>query len=213
MIKAILWDNDGLLVDTERVYFEANRQALLRAGIQLSQEQFADVSLRQGLSLLDLARERGWSSEQIAALREERDAHYLDLLRQGMHVFPEVEKTLKALHGKVRMAIVTSSQRVHFEAIHDKSKLLPYFEFVLTREDFEHGKPAPDGYLEGLRRLALSAADCIAIEDSERGLLSATAAGLRCAIIPNTQTAHSDFSRAWVVLPDVSQVIGLVRQG
>jgi HAD superfamily hydrolase (TIGR01509 family) len=213
MIKAILWDNDGLLVDSERVYFEANRQALLRAGIHLTQPQFSDISLRQGLSLLELARERGWTSGQIAALREERDAHYLQLLSQGVHLLPGVEKTLAALKGSVRMAIVTSSQRVHFDAIHDKSKLLPYFDFVLTREDFAHGKPAPDGYLEGVRRLGLPPDDCLAVEDSERGLMSAVAAGVRCVVVPNAQTANGDFSRALAILSDVSQLVALLQNG
>ncbi len=58
-IKGILWDNDGLLVDSERIYFEANRQVLLQAGIRLTREIFADVSLRQGLGLMDLAARKG----------------------------------------------------------------------------------------------------------------------------------------------------------
>ena len=134
MIKAILWDNDGLLVDTERVYFEANRQVLLRAGVELTKQLFADVSLRQGLSLL------------------------------------------------------------------------PHFEFVITREDYAHGKPAPDGYLEGLRRLGVDPVECLAVEDSERGLVSAVAAGIRCIVVPNAESAGGDFSSALAVLPEVSRL-------
>ena len=81
------------------------------------------------------------------------------------------------------MGIVTSSQRVHSDAIHNQSALLPYFEFVVTREDFVHGKPAPDPYLEGLRRIKLDRQVCLAVEDSERGLLSAVAAGLQCVVV------------------------------
>jgi len=207
MIKAILWDNDGLLVDTERVYYEANRQALLRAGVQLTKQQFSDISLRQGLSPLELARRRGWKTDQIAALRQERDAYYLALLRQGVYVLPGVEMTLRALRGKARMGIVTSAQRVHFDAMHARSGLSPHFEFVITREDFARGKPAPDGYREGLRRLGVGPKECLAVEDSERGLVSAAAAGLRCIVVPNAESAGGNFSRALAVLPNMSHLL------
>jgi HAD superfamily hydrolase (TIGR01509 family) len=204
MIKAILWDNDGLLVDTERVYYEANRQVLLQAGVKLTRELFADVSLRQGLSLLDLARQKGWKGKQLAALRQERDAYYLELLQKGVRILPGVETTLSALKGKVRMGIVTSAQRIHFDAMHVRSGLLAHFEFVLTREEYAHGKPAPDGYLEGLRRMGVAAADCLALEDSQRGLTAAVAAGIRCIVVPNAESVTGDFSAALAVLPEVS---------
>jgi HAD superfamily hydrolase (TIGR01509 family) len=206
VIKAILWDNDGLLVDTERIYFEANRQVLLRAGVELTKQLFADVSLRQGLSLLDLARRSGWKGKQLAALRQERDAYYLELLQTGVRVLPGVEATLRALRGKARMGIVTSAQRVHFDAMHTRSGLLPHFEFVITREDYAHGKPAPDGYLEGLRRLGVDPVECLAVEDSERGLVSAVAAGIRCIVVPNAESAGGDFASALAVLPEVSRL-------
>jgi HAD superfamily hydrolase (TIGR01509 family) len=211
-VKAILWDNDGVLVDTERLYFEANRRALRRAGITLTPERFTDVSLRQGLSLLELAAERGWSPERIAGLRKERDALYLQILHKGVALMPGVERTLGALRGKVRMAIVTSAQRVHFDAMHARTGLLPYFEFVLTREDYTHGKPAPDGYLAGLRRLGVGPAEGVAVEDSERGLISACAAGLRCLVVPNAQTSGGDFSRALAVLSDASQLLAFLKR-
>jgi len=206
VIKAILWDNDGLLVDTERVYFEANRQVLLQAGVKLTKELFADVSLRQGLSLLDLARQSGWKGKQLAALRQERDSYYLELLRKGVRILPGVEAILQVLRGKVRMGIVTSAQRVHFDAMHSRSGLLPHFEFVITREDYAHGKPAPDGYLEGLRRLGVGPVECLAVEDSERGLISAVAAGMRCLVVPNAESAGGDFSSALAILPEVSRL-------
>ena len=210
-MKAILWDNDGVLVDTERLYFEANRRALLRAGIALTPERFTDVSLRQGLSLLDLAGERGWSPKRIAGLREERDALYLRILRKGVQVMPGVERMLGALRGKARMGIVTSAQRVHFDAMHSRTGLLPYFEFVLTREDYVRAKPAPDGYLEGLRRLGVGPAECLAVEDSERGLESACAAGLRCLVVPNALTSGGNFSRALAVFPEASRLVAFLE--
>ncbi len=100
------------------------------------------------------------------------------------------------------MGIVTSSQRIHFAAIHEKSGLLSYFEFVLTREDFANAKPAPDGYREGLRRRGLPAKECLAVEDSERGLVSARAAGLECVVVPNSHSTRRAISpRRWRFSP------------
>ncbi len=210
MVEAILWDNDGVLVDTECLFFESTRRTLAKIGIQLSLEQFLDLSMRQGRSAFDLAIESGYPKERVASLKRERDLLYSEMLRNQTRVLPGVAETLKALHGRMRMAVVTSSQRQHFNAMHADIGLTGYFEFVLAREDCSKTKPDPEPYLLALARLGLGAKDCIAVEDSERGLAAARAAGLRCLVIPNEITRRCSFQGATAILPGAAAVLDAV---
>jgi HAD superfamily hydrolase (TIGR01509 family) len=212
MIRAILWDNDGVLVDTERLYFEATRVALGRAGLRLTEDVYADLSLRQGRSVFDLLRQRGDGDAEIARLRGERDAHYLRLLQAGRPLIDGVEDTLRALHGKFRMGVVTSAQKVHFDAVHRATGVERYFEFVLTREDYERTKPDPEPYRKAVGRMALHPDECIVIEDTERGLASARAAGLRCIVIPSPLAPAGNFSAAHAVVASVREVLRLLEE-
>jgi beta-phosphoglucomutase-like phosphatase (HAD superfamily) len=99
MVEAILWDNDGVLVDTERLFFETTRRTLARVGIELSLEQFLELSMRQGRSAFKLATERGLAEQQIAELKRERDVLYSEMLRRQTRVLPGVPETLRSLHG------------------------------------------------------------------------------------------------------------------
>lgn len=210
MVEAILWDNDGVLVDTERLFFESTRRTLATGGIQLNEEQFLDLSMRQGRSAFDLAIERGWPKEQVTNLKRERDLLYSEMLRNQTRVLPGVAETLEALHGRMRMAIVTSSQRQHFDVMHADIGLARYFEFVLAREDYGRTKPNPEPYLLALERLGMRADSCVAVEDSERGLAAARAAGLRCLVIPNEITRKCTFSGATAILPRAVGVLDVV---
>jgi HAD superfamily hydrolase (TIGR01509 family) len=212
MIEAILWDNDGVLVDTECLFFESTRSTLATIGIQLSEEQFLDLSMRQGRSAFDLAIASGWPKEQVANLKRERDLLYSEMLRNQTRMLPGVVETLKALHGRMRMAVVTSSHRQHFDTMHADIGLTKYFEFVLAREDYEKTKPNPEPYLLALERLGISVESCVAVEDSERGLAAARAAGLRCLVIPNKITRTCSFQGATAILPGAAAVLDAVSE-
>jgi HAD superfamily hydrolase (TIGR01509 family) len=207
MVEAILWDNDGVLVDTECLFFESTRRTLARIGIELSLEQFLELSMRQGRSAFKLAAETGWAEQQIAHLKCERDLLYSELLRRRTRVLPGVPETLKTLHGRKRMAVVTSSQRQHFDTMHADIGLIGYFDFVLTREDYGEAKPNPESYLLALGKLGMKAEKCVAVEDSERGLAAACAAGLRCIVIPNDLTRNSSFQGATRILSGAAAVV------
>jgi HAD superfamily hydrolase (TIGR01509 family) len=210
MVKAVIWDNDGVLVDTEELYFKATREALSEIGIDLTPELFVEISLKQGRSTFDLAIAEGVAPEVIARLRGKRNLRYSDLLRNGVRVLDGVEDTLSRLRGKVLMGIVTSSRREHFEIIHTGTGLLHFFDFVLTREDYGKSKPNPDPFLAAVIRYGLQPENCIIVEDSERGLAAAKAAGIRCVVVPNALTKGSDFSGVYRVLESVSEVPGEV---
>ena len=182
-LTAILWDHDGVLVDTERLYFRATRDMLARVGVEVTVEEYQQLLFIEGRGAWHLAVERGVRKDEIDKLRAARDDLYQDLLMRGDVLVAGAFALLERLKPRYRMAVVTSSRRSHFNAIHDRTRLRELVEFVLTREDYVHCKPHPEPYLQALQRLSLPAEQCVVIEDSERGLRSAQAAGLCCWIV------------------------------
>ncbi|MBN2368996.1 MAG: HAD family phosphatase, partial [Vicinamibacteria bacterium] len=206
MIKTILWDNDGVLVDTEPLYFRATRETLARVGVDLTQELFAEYLLKQGKGAWHVAAEKGVPPAEIDRLRDERNAAYERLLRRGNTVMDGVEKTLANLHGKFKMGIVTSSRPEHLNIIHQSTDLLKYFDFIVTSLNYTHYKPHPEPYLVGLERTGCRKEECVVVEDSPRGLAAANAAGLRCLIIPTALTRDDGFFGAYKVLNTITDV-------
>ena len=192
----IFWDNDGVLVDTEPYYLQANREAMAKASISLSEEQFATTSMHEGRSIFDLVHEQQKTAEYLNELKIWRNQRYAELLEQEELILSGVKEALEELHGKIKMAIVTSSQRTHFDIIHRRTGLLPFFDFCLTREDYTNSKPSAEPYLLALQRTAKEPHQALVIEDSPRGLKAAKAAGIDCCAIPGHHTSASDFMTA-----------------
>jgi beta-phosphoglucomutase-like phosphatase (HAD superfamily) len=84
---------------------------------------------------------------------------------------------------------------------------LPYFHFVLTASDYTHSKPHPEPYLLAVERSGFRPEECLVIEDSERGLTAALAAGLRCIVVPNAFTRGSNFAGAYKVLESLTELL------
>lgn len=196
MVEAVFFDNDGVLVDTERLYFQATSEVLERKGISLTEELYVEYLLRQGKGAWFLLEESGCPAREISDLRRERNRIYSDLLQTETILVEDVDAALKRLYGIVIMGIVTSSKRDHFEIIHRKTGILPYFDFYLTREDYANSKPDPEPYLRAIEKTGLTKDECLVVEDSERGLLSALNAGLRCIVVPRGMTREGRFDRA-----------------
>jgi HAD superfamily hydrolase (TIGR01509 family) len=199
----IVWDNDGVLVDTEGLYFQASREALARVGFTLSAEQFAAISLASGRSVFELVTN---DPQVMDSLRHWRNERYSELLSGRDLVLPGVHDTLAQLATSTNMAVVTSSRRDHFDLIHSASGLRPYFDFILCREDYREAKPDPEAYLLALQRSGRDARHCLVIEDSVRGLMAAKAAGLTCWVIPSNQTREQDFSAADRILGQIEEL-------
>jgi HAD superfamily hydrolase (TIGR01509 family) len=212
MIKAIFWDNDGVLVDTEKLYFQATRELLLGTGVTLTEALFQRISLAEGRSAFALAAEKGVTQEAIDRLHEERNRRYTELLRGGVRIMEGVEETLAELRGKMVLGIVTSSRREHFETMHQKTGLLPHFDFILTREDFILSKPDPEPYRTAMEKCGYGPDECLVVEDSPRGLASAQAAGIRCLVVPNDLTRGYPFTGSWRILATSREVPAEIRR-
>jgi len=210
MFDAILWDNDGVLVDTEHLFFEATRETLAGLGVSVTLEHYKALTLDAGRSCFDLAAEKGASREEILDARVARNVRYQARLEQGVELIDGVHETLDELHGSLPMAIVTSCDPLHFDTIHGGLPIRSYFEFAITPAHYEHYKPHPEPYLTAARRLGLEPERCLVVEDTARGLEAATAAGMRCAVIPNALTHDSDFGEAMEVLASIREVPALL---
>ena len=207
MLSAILWDNDGVLVDTERFYYQANRDYLRGHGIELSEAQFFEWFLADNCGAWHLLEAGGASPEQIALWRRERNALHLELIHAASElVTPGIEPLLASLAGRVEMGIVTSATQASFDAIHARHDLLRHFRFALTAETYARSKPAPDPYLLGVDRIGRPADECLVVEDSPRGLAAARAAGLRCIILRSPLTHGHDFAGADRVVDSVAEL-------
>lgn len=207
MIKGILWDNDGVLVDTERWFYAANRALFLQHDIDLSESQFFDWFLNDHRGAWHLLAARGVGAQRIAALRAERNDIYAGMLATQANLeVAQIAGVLAACAARVPMGIVTSSARAHFDLIHRPLDLLRHFQFVVAAEDTTFSKPSPEPYLLGLERLGLPARDCLVVEDAPRGLQAALAAGLRCIVVRSALTRHYDFAGAYRVVDSVTEL-------
>jgi HAD superfamily hydrolase (TIGR01509 family) len=205
MRKFLLWDHDGVLVDTERWYFAATKECLNTLGVELEQETYLRF-MAQGRSCWDLAIEFGAPEVTVYKARRDRDRRYQEMLATEPIEVDGVLDVLSELRSQYRMAIVSTSKRADFDLIHKSRKIRAFFEFVINIEDCERAKPAPDPYLRALERFRATPLDALAIEDSSRGLAAATSAGLPCAMIKNNFTAPQDFTGAWRILDSIWQL-------
>lgn len=195
MKSCILFDHDGVLVDTELWYFRAGERALADIGVILDKDQYV-LAMNQGLGTWGQARAAGIDEPTIDRQREVRDSYYQEYLRTEAIEIGGVVEALAELSKYVRMAIVTTAKRADVDLIHEKRQIRQFMEFVLVREDYQHAKPHPEPYLTGLTRLGATKEETLVVEDSHRGLSSAVAAGIDCAIVNNDFTRDHDFAAA-----------------
>lgn len=142
MKKYILFDNDGVLVETENWYYEANKKALKQLGLNLQRDEYQEIMARGGTAW-ELAINAGITTEIIDKKRVQRDNYYQEFLHTKNLEISNVKKVLKNLSKKYKMAIVTTSRRVDFELIHKNRGISDYMQFVLCVEDYERAKPYP----------------------------------------------------------------------
>ena len=157
MFDAILFDNDGVLVDTEHLYFRANQETLAGIGVDLDAAAYVQLFLREGTGAWHLARERGLGPADVDALRAARDRRYFELVTGADVVIPGVAEIVPALARRYRLAIVTSSEPGPFARTHARTGLLQHFELVLAQGDYARSKPEPDPYLRAVERLGVPA--------------------------------------------------------
>jgi HAD superfamily hydrolase (TIGR01509 family) len=206
MKKYILFDNDGVLVHTEPLYFKANIIALEEFfNISLEFEEYMKI-MSEGTTVWQKAFNKGFSQDEINKARNQRNLYYQNFLRTENILIPQVKEVLKKLSKKYKMGIVTTSRRVDFEIIHKDLGIVDYMDFILCEEDYDYAKPHPEPYLKGLEMFKANKDEAIVIEDSTRGLTAAYKAGIECVIVKNEFTRTQDFSKASYFIDNLKEL-------
>lgn len=210
MRKYVLFDHDGVLVDTEFWYFRSAERALAEAGFTLDKDQYLR-DMARGAGSWAQAKAAGIDDGTLSRIREARNGYYQEYLRTEAIEIDGVEDTLAELSAYVRMAIVTTAKRADFDIIHEKRQIMQFMEFAIVREDYELAKPHPGPYLAGLKRFGAAREETLVVEDSARGLAAAVAARIDCAVVHNEFTKNSDFSPASYRIDSLSELKGILE--
>lgn len=210
MIRAAIFDMDGLLVDSEPLWKEVEREVYGGAGVPVTPERAART---KGLGLHEVA--EYW--RRVHAYDEDPEELVRDVvlgmigrMRSAAELMPGAREALAFVRGRVsRVALASSSPRSVIDTALERFALADAFDAVLTAADEEHGKPHPAIYLSAARTLGVSPLDAVAIEDSLNGVISARAARMRCVAVPAAEDrAEPGFGAATLVLPSLAALDG-----
>jgi HAD superfamily hydrolase (TIGR01509 family) len=184
-IRVVIFDLDGVLVDSEEVWDAARRQLTEDSGGRWSEMATQDM---MGMSSTEWSR---YMHEELAVKMppEEISAAVVrrmeGLYRQHLPLIPGAREAVERVAARWPLGLASSANRPVIEVVLELSDLEGFFEVTVSSEEVARGKPAPDVYLEAARRLRVDPALCAAVEDSSSGILSADAAGMRVVAIPN----------------------------
>lgn len=194
-VKAIAFDVDGLLVDTERYYTKSWKMGLEKYGESVTDEEVQQYSGFNWHIVRGLLTEK-YNAELAQKVVEEREVILNELIEAGkMEAKPYVYEVLDWCQShNIRMGIASSGKKARAKRIIEKLGIDRYMEFCIFGDDVEKNKPYPDAYLKAVRNFDLPKEEVIAVEDSLTGAKAATAAGLGVVVIPDVSLHHQPYS-------------------
>lgn len=206
MIKALAFDMDGTLVDSERIHWESWRVCCINHGVKpYVYEEFVRFVGVSDESMADEIIELNHLTMSVEDLVSEKQQTYLKLIPQ-IKLLPGVKTILQRFQERYRLAITSSSPRIELLRILEHHGLTGFFELVVGGDMVERKKPEPDIYVLATRLLNLLPEECVAFEDSQSGLHAAKTAGLVAVAIPHGLSEGHDFSRADLVVSQIDEV-------
>ncbi len=193
---AVIWDLDGVLVDSTEGHFAAWQRLFAEEGLQMDRAEFLRTFGQRNDSVLRAALGPDLPAARLQDLGERKEAYFRSLVPQLVRPVPGALMLLSELHGAgVAQAIGSSAPRANLETILSTLGISELFGATVTAEDVSRGKPAPDVFLTAAARLGIPPARCIVLEDAPPGVEAARAAGMRCVAVTTTRPP-ADLQRA-----------------
>jgi HAD superfamily hydrolase (TIGR01509 family) len=194
VIKAIIFDLDGLMVDTERLYVEVDHILAAEYDRTVDHEVIAQMMGQKPLDAMEIFRKSLNLQVSPLELLQARDKLISQKLRTDLLAMPGLLETVNALYDRYKLAIATAAPQRFASVILDNLDLWNYFEVIQTSDGVRYGKPDSEIYLKTIKRLNVAPNECIVLEDSSNGALAAKRAGCYTIAIPSTYSTHQDFS-------------------
>jgi HAD superfamily hydrolase (TIGR01509 family) len=203
--QAVVFDMDGLMFNTEDVYWHVGNEVLQRRGYQYTRElchAMMGCTPRAGFQIMIQWHSLDDSWEQLALESEEA---FIRLLDDYLAPLPGLLDLLSGLEAAgIPKGIATSSQPRLAEAVLSRFRMQPRFRFILTADDVVHGKPDPEIYLNAARRFGIPPGEMLVLEDSQNGCRAAAAAGAVTVAVPGEHSRTQDFSVADMVIDSLA---------
>lgn len=204
-LRAVCFDLDGLLVDTEPYYYEAHRQVFAEHGYELSEREYALKWIIRG-TRMDLESPGFGIGEAPETLLAEVRKRFRAMAAARLDLMPFAREKLAEASARYATALVTNAPPEDAEAIVRRLDLGGFLRHVVTRKDYANPKPAPDCYRAAARLIGEPPGRCLALEDSSRGVRAARGAGLPCVAVLNRLTRYEPPEGAVLTLGDLSEV-------
>lgn len=190
-VRAILWDLDGVIVNSMEFHYQAYREVLSERGVKLSREMYLRelIGLRNYVILRRLLGDL--PDEEIEALAARKEEAFRRLVSGHVKALPGAERLVRrSKEGGMRQAIVSSTSRQNIEVMLGSLGLLDEFDTAVGEEDAARGKPDPEGFLLAASRLGVAARDCVVIEDAPEGIAAGKVARMQCIGVTTTRPAE-----------------------
>jgi HAD superfamily hydrolase (TIGR01509 family) len=214
-ICCVVFDLDGLLIDSEPIFEEAARRLLAVRGKKLITEVMRQMMGAPAREALPLFRDHHGLNDSIETIGAEYRGHFFAVVgEKPVALMPGALELLERLEAKnVPRAIATSSTARYVEWVLGPHRLMHRFGFVLTADDVTHGKPHPEIYEKAAARFGCPASGMLVLEDSINGMRSAKAAGARCVVVPHALVNVDELSAADAIVPrlDAPELLDLLQ--
>lgn len=201
MIKAVLFDMDGLMFDTESAYSIVQENMSSKRGKVFTLDVKTPLMGKRAHEVMGLLNEYWGKNENIENLLKEQDVELVNIYNLHVEKMAGLDSLVEFLNkNNIRKCIGTSSRRFLVDVLLKKHNLENEFEFVVSGDMVQKGKPDPEIYSKCLEQLNLSGSECLVLEDSLNGIKAGSAAGCNTCAVPSLFTSHEDFSAANLIV-------------
>jgi beta-phosphoglucomutase family hydrolase len=215
MIQAVIFDMDGVIIDSEPFHYEVNKRIFASLGIEVSEDEYRGyIGVSNTNMWTSIKSKHGLrhSVNELTAMQVNGNIEFME--KERIDPVEGVRELLSALKNEgFRIGLASSSPYKIIEMVLHRFNIGRFFDSVVSGEDFTNGKPAPDIFLHAAKLLGVSAAQCVVIEDAMHGVHAAKAAGMKCIGFANANSPGQDLGRADMVVGDLASIgIGRMRQ-
>ena len=213
MIQAFIFDMDGVSIDSEPLHFEVDIQVMKDFGAAITQEQLEKYVGMTNPEMWKLIREEYQLQRTVSEIIDYQLSNKIKILTaREMEPIDGIRELLADLKASgIPVGIASSSPPVFIQAVLDKFGLLDAFNCIVSGEEVDRGKPAPDVYLKAAELLGAEPASCMVLEDARHGIAAAKAAGMQCIGFVNPNSGNQDLSAADYVVRSIAEVSAICQ--